>query len=338
MKLPSFITAGRTGKLVRGKHWWVTEVRCCGLNVLSSCTDRKKRFVRLFGIPCGRFKVGRESEFSQLGKLVKATVRAEEMPQASGVLRIVQQAMTCFLNEVAGILEEGGYQYWLDFGTLLGAVRHRGFIPWDDDLDISMLREDYERLRANAAGLFGSRGFSVSMDPFIQIGLPGTLCNVDIFPYDTAPAAWSPDAPEEEEWLLRGYKASGMLDYEADSSCRYRTRCSYEEKMAIRDRVVMGGRRPADGGNIFLGFEIPFAGPCRHSFRHEWLFPLSRVRFEGREFPAPRIPEMVLYGQYGDWGALPDSPPVHFDLNHISKEVLARMMYMRDTGRRPGRG
>ena len=49
------------------------------------------------------------------------------------------------------------------------------------------------------------------------------------------------------------------------------------------------------------------------------------------------MPEMVLYGQYGDWGVLPDSPPVHFDLNHISKEVLARMMYMRDTGRLPGR-
>lgn len=278
-----------------------------------------------------------EAKLEDIRNLLIYNHPISSVPPATGKLRLLQDGNTVLLALFARKCRENGLRYWLDFGTLLGAVRHRGFIPWDDDLDISMLREDYERLRANAAGLFGSRGFSVSMDPFIQIGLPGTLCNVDIFPYDTAPAAWSPDAPEEREWLLRGYKASGMLDYEADSSCRYRTRCSYEEKMAIRDRVVMGGRRPADGGNIFLGFEIPFAGPCRHSFRHEWLFPLSRVRFEGRDFPAPRIPEMVLYGQYGDWGVLPDSPPVHFDLNHISKEVLARMMYMRDTGCLPGR-
>ncbi|WP_290504749.1 LicD family protein, partial [Akkermansia sp.] len=206
---------------MKNKHLWVTEVRCCGLTVLSSITDRKKRTIRLFGIPCARFRVGKENEHAQMRKLVKSTVRAEEVPAASGVLRVVQQAMAFFLKEVGSILEENGYQYWLDFGTLLGAVRHKGFIPWDDDLDISMLRSDYERLRAGAAELFGSRGFSVSLEPFIQIGLPGTLCNVDIFPYALAPFSSSPDDQDEREWRLRKYKASKLIDYEANTSRRY---------------------------------------------------------------------------------------------------------------------
>ena len=99
---------------MKNKHLWVTEVRCCGLTVLSSITDRKKRTIRLFGIPCARFRVGKENEHAQMRKLVKSTVRAEEVPAASGVLRVVQQAMAFFLKEVGSILEENGYQYWLD--------------------------------------------------------------------------------------------------------------------------------------------------------------------------------------------------------------------------------
>ncbi|MCR5733946.1 MAG: LicD family protein [Lachnospiraceae bacterium] len=49
------------------------------------------------------------------------------------------------LNEIAAICTRHGLNWWMDWGTLLATVRHHGFIPWDDDLDISMMREDYTR-------------------------------------------------------------------------------------------------------------------------------------------------------------------------------------------------
>lgn len=61
-------------------------------------------------------------------------------------LRALQQSEFEILLELKRICEKFGLRYYLTAGTLLGAVRHGGFIPWDDDIDVTMPRKDYDRL------------------------------------------------------------------------------------------------------------------------------------------------------------------------------------------------
>ena len=57
----------------------------------------------------------------------------------------VKKIQLDILDSVAQFCEERGLRYYLAYGTLLGAVRHKGYIPWDDDIDLHMPRPDYER-------------------------------------------------------------------------------------------------------------------------------------------------------------------------------------------------
>lgn len=67
-------------------------------------------------------------------------------------LREVQLLLTEMLREFDAFCSFHHLEYRLDHGTLLGAVRHKGFIPWDDDIDVSMPRPDYQRLTELAVG------------------------------------------------------------------------------------------------------------------------------------------------------------------------------------------
>ena len=67
-------------------------------------------------------------------------------PEGS-ILRKQQMVMLHILENVAKICDDNNIDYWLSSGTLLGAYRHGGFIPWDDDLDIMILRKDLKRFR-----------------------------------------------------------------------------------------------------------------------------------------------------------------------------------------------
>lgn len=65
------------------------------------------------------------------------------MPKAKGTIREIQLAEEAILREIKRVCDENAIEFFLSDGTLIGAERHHGFIPWDDDIDISMMRNEY---------------------------------------------------------------------------------------------------------------------------------------------------------------------------------------------------
>ena len=74
-------------------------------------------------------------------------------------LRQAQKIMLYIMKRIHAVCVEHNIKYWLDYGTLLGAIRHDGFIPWDDDMDICMMREDYEKFCKIAPEALGEEFF-----------------------------------------------------------------------------------------------------------------------------------------------------------------------------------
>ena len=124
-------------------------------------------------------------------------------------LRKIQALGMETLREFIRICEKYGLDYFAISGTAIGAVRHKGFIPWDDDMDVGMLREDYDRFLEVAPGELKGRyelysaslqkqvqGFYLQMFPAGSVFMtrrnarwplhPGI--KLDIFPYDRVPA------------------------------------------------------------------------------------------------------------------------------------------------------
>lgn len=268
------------------------------------------------------------------------------MDYSSEQLRRLQLVLAEIAKDIDRICRENGIEYFLDSGSCLGAVRHAGFIPWDDDMDLGMRRADYDRFLEIASAALGNS--YVVAHPGNEPRLAGQFCKVwrrdtlfetqetveaglrqgifvDVFPYDRL--CDDPQAAEKQLKDCRMWQSLSYL-YHAKSinvpdgglkGTVERAGCKVVHSIVhaaldpacIRDRFEQAARQggKGDGGE--------YANPCYVQggrFPEDMLFPTSTVSFEGVELSAPAKPEAYLALMYGDdWGEL---PPVEERRNH----------------------
>ena len=249
------------------------------------------------------------------------------------VLKKLQDTQIEIMREVVRICEKHNLRYFLIYGTLIGAIRHKGFIPWDDDLDIGMPRDDYEKFIEAANQELDPAYYLQSTEkepyywlPFIKIRKNNTIFEepsflrmpetihkgifIDIFPFDYV--------KKREGHFVHGqfilskaicetmyYKAGVYTD---KKSIKYKVLfpvlnlLSMKSLSRLQNRIAKmqnkeGAKYLADfnSSRKYLAAIYPI----------HYFFPVVEGDFEGNPFKIPHNYHEYLTMVYGDYMKLP---------------------------------
>ena len=217
-------------------------------------------------------------------------------PTKDQELRNMQLCDTILLAIFDKICQKHNLTYWLDYGTLLGAVRHKGFIPWDDDMDVAMPRNDYEKIIDIVNNELLSYNFEISQRVgYIGLGFQHEKTGLwlDIFPIDTYV---STEELSKCSNRLRDKIIACKKIYKRDK--KYLDKRNVE---AVRNKIMQDEllEEVSEGINIlYHGAEYCEAIHIMHN--ESDIFPLSKITFEGYDFFAPTNLHNYLCNIYGN--------------------------------------
>ncbi|MDR2901749.1 MAG: LicD family protein, partial [Lactobacillales bacterium] len=146
-----------------------------------------KKIYTLLGLKFSKrrdlYKAGKDIE--NVFNYARINMDIEKLPAATGILRKIQLANVKILQEIDRVCNENNLKYWIDFGTLIGAVRHKGYVPWDDDIDICMMREDYDKI----LNIFNKNTKHPELEAVLHMHKDGTSNIIKVVHKDS-PALW----------------------------------------------------------------------------------------------------------------------------------------------------
>lgn len=254
-------------------------------------------------------------------------------------LRRLQLALLEMLHEIDDVCRKHDITYFLDSGSALGAVRHGGFIPWDDDIDLGMMREDYERFLAIApkalpknlrlvepattehySPMFAKvmkRGTKFYAKETTEAGFDLGIF-IDIFPFDHLgpdPVVARKQMGTCRRWQKISYlyhAPSVVVPHQGALGALERGACRVAHNVLSRttsaDTIYRNYLSAAKLGQSSSDECACLSYPKPRPYPKTIFLPTRRIPFEDGEFPVAANVEAYLERSYGpDWNQLP--PP-----------------------------
>lgn len=246
-------------------------------------------------------------------------------------LKDIQNVMLQMMADIDRVCQKHGIHYILDGGSMLGAVRHKGFIPWDDDLDIAMLRDDYIRFTEVAnQELQGKYQFQCAENTpeypysFGKVFCLGTTFTehftaklnishgvyIDVFPMDYVNVEKQKQLARRRKWTskftqaryaklgltpgFKGFVGRCMPMKLINWCCLKNMMYHYKKSDYVQKLCHFGKNKPPISASLFTD--------------------TVRVPFESCTFSIPKAYDSFLRGRYGDYMKLPpleDQRPLH---------------------------
>lgn len=243
--------------------------------------------------------------------------------------RIILDIMT----DVDQFCRENDIPYVISSGTLLGAVRHGGFIPWDDDADMFMLREDFERfLSIYKNRKYHALYYTENENEFLKVGYakisdPETILvrndslnrygvNIDLFPLDSVPIG-------EEE---RNAFMDKIMKYQ--KGLRHRQKKDFISLLISHYHSTEWWWNKCVGSVKKSGYQesplvahIVGARNKRTVFDKKWFENLADIEFEGRIFQSFKDTDSYLTMVYGDYMT---PPPENQRRGHVREKFFKK--------------
>ena len=251
----------------------------------------------------------------------------------------IQQMELGIMEYIHEVCQKIGVKYFLAYGSLIGAVRHQGFIPWDDDMDICMLRDDYEKLQdymiAHPDERYELMSYKNNVNyvyPFMKVQDNHTYLveedvridsdmgiYVDIFPVD----GYEDDQAFKDKMTkiikkrqLSCYTFKGITNSKSlvNSIIRYISVIIFyftnTNKYVAQIDELAKSRKVED---YELVDYVVYKDMNKPVWKREWLEQVEAGSFEGKEFMIPKHYHEILTSDYGNYMQL---PPVEQQVSH----------------------